>query len=1047
VLDFDSKDAQNVTAVVGPNGSGKSNVADAIRWVTGEQSSKNLRSKKSEDIIFCGTAGKSRGSYAEVTLILASDKPVKFELNNKEHELLEIEVARKIYRSGESEYLINRKKVRLIDIQQLMASLGFGQSSYTVIGQGMVDRLLFFTPSERKVLFDEAAGVKQYEIKREQSLRKLEQTDGNLIRLKDILVELEPRVVNLRRLVKRAEGRKEIEIEVKDLETKLFASLLAEYSDIANRADENKQNITNKITEIEKRIISLDEESQKTRNNPFKEERISLEAQLSQLRGEENKLRQEVAFINGQIESAKQNMLLVENRKVSAQNETKDLEDKISFLDTKIREEDVKLVQIRADLAKIEPKELDILVEIEKLNKNEGDVNTGALEKKLSSLHLEIESLGNQRNEIYGKLYALKQNEQAIESRNQETEGRKKRLLENISTLKARHESVNKSLDINKAEYTKNNNELVIIIKNKEQIIEKLSKKEAEVGLLSQKISKESLVELSSNLASVRKIHGELLVEVENVDSATSIAELKKSFKTYAGITDNLFGSFEIVTKALDADTRQKLDSELREIRLELSRANEDISSLQISKAKIESEKRNLDNESERIKEELVSLNVELESFGGIEKASDTKDLEADFGRQISELTTKINSKTLEEQKTVEEISSLKSKKLEQKNQLFSELSEVRSQKHAIEIEVARISSIILNQKSELEGTIRRLDELSAMKFEAQNGDDELEKSLNSKAKTLDKLEMDIAKIRGSIQDATQKEKDFEQKFYTINKDKSNLNDEKNQLIQKISSLEVEEAKNSVRLEDLQEEIRLSGLEINFDAKTQILDQMEKDVAKLKIENIKRKLTTIGSVDPETEAEYHDLEARTTEMSTQVEDLSKAKDDLEKVVKELDERIKNQFSKAFKNIGSEFERYFKMLFNGGEASLNLGEDEEGNYGIEIKANPPGKRLTSLNVLSGGERTLTSLALLFAILSINPSPFVVLDEVDAALDESNTLRFLDILDDLAKKTQFIIITHNRDTMKSASNLYGVTMNDEHVSKLLSIRLTEALVAAK
>jgi chromosome segregation protein len=222
---------------------------------------------------------------------------------------------------------------------------------------------------------------------------------------------------------------------------------------------------------------------------------------------------------------------------------------------------------------------------------------------------------------------------------------------------------------------------------------------------------------------------------------------------------------------------------------------------------------------------------------------------------------------------------------------------------------------------------------------------------------------------------------------------------------------------------------------------------MEKDVAKLRIENIKRKLTTIGSVDPETEAEYHELEARTTEMSTQVEDLAKAKDDLEKVVKELDERIKNQFSRAFKNIGSEFERYFKMLFNGGEASLNLGEDEDGNYGIEIKANPPGKRLTSLNVLSGGERTLTSLALLFAILSINPSPFVVLDEVDAALDESNTLRFLEILEDLAKKTQFIIITHNRDTMKAASNLYGVTMNDEHVSKLLSIRLTEALVAAK
>jgi chromosome segregation protein len=214
VLDFvDGNNVTQISAIVGPNGSGKSNIADAVRWVLGEQSSKTLRSKKNEDVIFCGSNSKARGSYAEITMILADDKDVEVEINGKKYTFSEIAISRKLYRSGESEYLINGKKVRLLDIQTLLASFGFAQSSYTVIGQGMVDRLLFFNAADRKVLFDEAAGVKQYEIKREQAIRKLEGTDNNLIRLKDILTELEPRVVNLRRLVKRAEGRKEIEQE------------------------------------------------------------------------------------------------------------------------------------------------------------------------------------------------------------------------------------------------------------------------------------------------------------------------------------------------------------------------------------------------------------------------------------------------------------------------------------------------------------------------------------------------------------------------------------------------------------------------------------------------------------------------------------------------------------------------------------------------------------------------------------------------------------------------------------------------------------------
>jgi chromosome segregation protein len=371
---------------------------------------------------------------------------------------------------------------------------------------------------------------------------------------------------------------------------------------------------------------------------------------------------------------------------------------------------------------------------------------------------------------------------------------------------------------------------------------------------------------------------------------------------------------------------------------------------------------------------------------------------------------------------------------------------------HNAELEYNRLFALVSNKKSELMSSEKRFQEITREIEALNNQNSGLNKSdlgnkLTKTEKDLGRCEEDLAKYRGGLTQIISAERAFEQSNQTYEREKRLLQDEKSEILTKLSAIEVEVAKTQVRLEDLNEEMRLGQVGIDLDTKYGYIDQMEKDVLKLKMENLRRKLDTIGGVDPETEAEFTELEQREVAMSTQVDDLTKAKSDLEKIVGELDERIKKQFSHVFGNISKEFTRYFAMLFGGGNANLKLGEDEEGSFGIEISANPPGKRVQSLNALSGGERTLTSLALLFAILSVNPSPFCVLDEVDAALDESNTLRFVKILSDLAHKTQFIIISHNRDTMKIANSLYGVTMNDEHVSKLLSIHLTEALVGAK
>jgi len=972
VLDFDYKNDGNITAVVGPNGSGKSNVADAIRWVTGEQSSKNLRSKKSEDVIFCGSAAKPRGSYAEVTIVLASDKLVKFELNGKEHSLAEIEVARKLYRSGESEYLINQKKVRLTDVQQLLASLGFGQSSYTVIGQGMVDRLLFFTASERKVLFDEAAGVKQYEIKREQSLRKLESTDANLIRLRDILSELEPRVVNLRRLVKRAEGRKEYEDGLTETQQKYFGSLLYEYNTLIYESEKKKTELSDKINRVEQRISELQDKIDTKSENLHTKERTSLESQITACTAERDELMRQVSYLTGKVESYGHNKSLISSKRAELESEKASLSGKIDFLKAKIEDEQAALDKALTSKRDLEKPVLEVSAEVQALEQS--------LREPVSDRTGQIVEMKSRLEELTSKKLAAEQATIALK----ELEKQEKALTSEILTAKSEQKKIQTEAD-------------------KLQL--DLAKLEGEFRKLS------SLVN-PSTLSSLEKA----MVEVEN---------MKPEETGFIDKLNKLFVQFRDISKAVNNEEREKLESEISRIRRAAGETSEKLVSLRIYLGTRESRQSQIRVDITSNKQKLIAD----------DKGEDE--------------ITRLQKELAKYEGTMSERQNIL---LRQKDELQVKLATKRDALHIAELEYNRLNPIVTNQQSELAGAERRLELVNGDlgKIETQEvGQDEatLTEKLKVTQRELSRKEEDLAKLRGGLTQVITREREQDQINLVYEREKRALQDEKSIVLAQLSSLEVEAAKTQVRLEDLNEEIRLGGIVVGKDAKYEYLDQMEKDVLKLKMENIRRKLETTAGVDPETEAEYHELEARATEMATQVMDLTKAKDDLTKVVSELDERIKHQFSDVFKNIATEFNRYFTMLFGGGNAKLELGEDEEGSFGIEISANPPGKRVQTLTALSGGERTLTSLALLFAILSVNPSPFVVLDEVDAALDESNTVRFIKILEDLAKKTQFIIISHNRDTMRCASSLYGVTMDESHISKLLSVKLTEALTVAK
>lgn len=825
VIDFDGNDT--ITAIVGPNGSGKSNIADAVRWVLGEQSYKTIRSKKSEDVIFSGSNSKNKASSARVLMILDnSDKKAPLDFS-------EVQIERAVYRDGASEYLINGKKSRLLDVAELLAKSGFGQSTYSVIGQGMVDSMLFYGPAERKVLFDEAAGVRQYEIKREQATRKLADTAQNIIRVKDILSELNPRLKNLQRQTEKAQKKEEIYKKLREKQKIYFVS-------------------------VWEKIILKEKEANK---------------ELSRMVEEEEEIKSELNDLNNEFND-------VLNREKSDGTKV----DKIRRVVDDLEEKKDKLKQM------VYEKKAQINV----LSLN--GVSAKDIEEKIKALNNEINSL----------YISDKENQKA-------------KIRKEVSTLEQKIASINKS------------------IKDKKSTLQELEDKFRKTGL--NNIKKELLSILDEQNLFLIKLN-----------SAKSLDEVKK----ISAQGNKISARLEKIVSSLAGPSKKNL------------------------------------KEVEKIQNDIKKL-------------------------------------------------------LGQKEELFSELNQAKGKL----VEISYLLEAAVRQRKEIKDKIEDLKKITPVDDKDQK---KLEKEIADLNGEIEKIDKEIVSKRAKL--------NFESgDLSSVNEKLSDLKDKisKKQALlseynQEITNLKIEIAKIETRKQDLREEIEKEiGGEAEL-AQVESTPELDEVAALEEIEKLKNQYYAIGEIDPEVGAEFEEVSKRVEYLNGQVSDLEKAKKDLEKLIAELDDKIKKQFQSAFDAISKNFKHFFNLLFNGGEASLNLvrqkdEENKEESFGIEISAVPPGKRVKSLSALSGGERTLTSLALLFAILSVNPAPFILLDEVDAALDENNTKRFLKIVRELSSKTQFIFITHNRETMKEANTLYGVTMDDNHVSKLLSIRLEEAVKSAK
>ncbi|MFH1522820.1 MAG: chromosome segregation SMC family protein [Patescibacteria group bacterium] len=852
---------RGITAIVGPNGSGKSNIADAVRWALGEQSMKTLRGKKSQDIIFSGSDRKGGLGMSEVSL----------HLNNKNKKALidysQIILTRRLFRNGESEYLINNNRVRLADIQMLLAKASFGQRTYSVIGQGMVEGFLNTSLAERKEFFDEATGIKQFQMKRDESLNKLQISYENLSQVNMLLVEIEPRLRSLTRQINKLKKRDEIESKLKRLQLEYYGK--------------NWHQINNKFNNFNSSFLELEKI------------KFGKEKKLKQLQNELNKIEEQSKPGDSFINLQKQ-------------------------VDQLQRQKDV----IIQELAKVEAREI---IGIESrgesnlswmLNKKE------ELVERINSIDEEIEGLNNNIGHERDKSVKLN-----IE---------KKKVYYMVDEL---NNKLQNSTSI------KNNKEAEEICGRLKKILEELK-------------------------------------DVEKLEEKEGVREIKRVIQQVKKITQNV---------------------------------------LQLSESMSEKE------EIEEIHQNLIKFTQEKEK-----------------------IMVKISENNLRISAWSERVKLL------------------ASEQNKIKIDLENLEEKINGQKIKSN--------------ESNSG-----KKKQSLKKQLEEVDNHINKLKSKMSVLSREQEDRRSRLFSSQKSFQFLQNEINEIIIKINEIKINSTRYETKLEDLEVEIRRDLGNLKGVKEYKIEVRINEEIDQEELDNLKRQLSLIGGIDIEVEKEYTETKNRYDFLSNQVNDLSKAIHSLERIIKELDLTIREKFDKEFKVISIKFEEYFKVLFNGGSAKIvkimegdsELEEDGEeavnkgenikvnstsdnvnknnvilkkirflkkhnatGLAGIEIQATPPGKKIRSISMLSGGERALTAIALICAIISANPSPFVVLDEVDAALDEANSERLSKILDNLSHKTQFIIITHNRATMRRANILYGVTMKEDGVSRLLSIKLEEA-----
>ena len=1159
---------KGITGIVGPNGSGKSNVADAVRWVLGEQRIKQLRGESMQDVIFSGTELRKPLGYAYVAITF----------DNSDHKLAidyeEVTVARRIYRSGESEYSINGTPCRLKDVNELFYDTGIGKEGYSIIGQGQIEKILSGKPEEKRELFDEAAGIVKFKKRKATAQKKLEDEKQNLIRVNDILSELEKQVGPLEKqsekakiYLKKKEELKELDVNMFLLENSRIREQLADVEekyriakDDYDETIERYEKVRTEYDSIQARIEELEQEIESTRNTltdtsvmrgKLEGEINVLKEQIKSAQGNEKHFEERIATIATQLQEKEAEKTKIHENKAAFDQKVAEMEQernaaraslsqvqaRIEELNNIIEVNKNKIIQTLSDRANIKSKIGSFDAMLEQLRIRKAELNSRLLRAKSDEAErdAEIKALQEEFKQINDEIIdtnsrltqmdeehvtfrerLMKKDEEirAIQSKYQSLKSK----LDTISNLTERYEGYGNSIQKVMEQKEKNKGivgvvaDIIKVDKEYETAIEtalggniqnivtddeETAKKM--IGFLKQNrfgratflpltsitnpqefktpdVLKEkgaigladSLVKTDSKYANVAKAMLGRIAVIDNIDNAVKIARKYDYGVRMVTLEGELLvpggaisgGAFRNNSNLLGRRREiDELEEKLKNTKDALDKANNDLENLREERTKL---RRAIEEEKSKLQDLFIKQNTaRLNVVTAEERKEEAEKGFGDLKQEELEIEQKVQEINKDKESIQDELKNSESdeKAIEQEVQTYQkELETYRIEEsdktglvgewdveyekmlqkqefeqtnlERIEGEVARLSSELTEVQ---EGLANSRAEVELR----QHNIEEIAKTINASNSAQSDAEISLKEKQQTKEGLSQKQKNFFSTREEISERKNALDKEVYRLNSQREKLE-ESMESHINYMWNEYEITLSSAASMRNDEMTDIPTMRKQIS-----GIKDEIKKLGDVNVNAIEDYKNLMERYTFLKNQHDDLIEAEKTLEGIIQELDTAMRKQFAEKFEEIKREFDKVFKELFGGGKGTLELIEEEDIlEAGIRIIAQPPGKKLQNMMQLSGGEKSFTAIALLFAIQNLKPSPFCLLDEIEAALDEQNVSRFAKYLNKLTKYTQFIVITHRRGTMEQADRLYGITMQEKGVSTLVSVSLIDS-----
>ena len=1158
---------KGITGIVGPNGSGKSNVADAVRWVLGEQSVKQLRGSSMQDVIFAGTENRKPLSYAYVAITL----------DNSDHQLAidyeEVTVARRLYRSGESEYLINGSPCRLKEVSELFYDTGIGKEGYSIIGQGQIDRILSGKPEERRELFDEAAGIVKFKKRKATAQKKLENERDNLVRVNDILAELERQVGPLERQSEKAKTYLKKKSELKEYDVNMFLleseQIRSQQKDVEDKfqiadaqlkeSNADYEKIRTEYEQLGQSMAQMDEKINSIRENisntsVMKEKLESqiqilteqihtaemtdehLQSRLDAIDQEKAQRSEQSATYIAEKEKLDEQLLEVQNRQNEAQEKLTAVQQEIARCNQGIENGQKELYELLNNKAGIQSKQQRFDTMLEQINirkaelgkrlldrkTQEADLNTvlSDYQKELEAVSLEIIDLKKKEEELTGKEKEwrdkLRENGRKLEE-NQTAFHKQQSRLESLKNIAERYDGYGNS--IRKVMEQKASNpgllgvvsDLIQVEKKYETAIETAlggniqnivtedeSTAKKMIGFLKQNrlgratflpltsvsakgnpknetlLDEEGVLGIANRLVKCDKKYDEVaayllgrVLVVDTIDHAIALAK-KNHYSLHIVTLEGEYlspggsmtgGAFKnssnlLARKREIEELEQKVDSIRKELS-ELKNRREDIrTAIELNADELDQVKEELQqkylvqntakmnvdrakqqrNESEAVFTGLMGEKQQIEQQ--IEEIDNNKKQILDEIEYSKKREQEINEEANAFQKILEEQAKLENEASQKLSNIQLETANIKQKVEFAQVNMDRINGEVEKFDAERADLLENAAQSKEDAKKKQQDIEEIKKTIAASGESHGKLEEEL---RESVAQKEQMSADYRGFFQKQEEISKRCNDLDKEIFRLNNQREKLKEAGEYQTNYLWEEYELTP-----HAALELQNDIYDDLTALKkmVAEVKDEIRKLGDVNVNAIEEYKEVSERYQFLKGQHDDLVEAEQTLVGIIEDLDSGMRKQFSEKFAEIQKEFDASFKHLFGGGHGTLELVEDEDIlECGIRIIAQPPGKKLQNMMQLSGGEKALTAIALLFAIQALKPSPFCLLDEIEAALDDSNVTRFASYLNKLTKNTQFIVITHRRGTMAAADRLYGITMQEKGVSTLVSVNLIE------